>query len=156
MPSETLGIMVCSLAFALAIGTVIGAVILRAAVALYNKLAGGSISSSVPEPEFGKAMGITFVSSLIQLVVGFVLGLAGAAGAAASQADAKTANIVVQLISFPISLLVMAGLLTAMLPTTFPRALLVTLCYMLVVVFIVAVLVGIVFAVGMGATILGK
>lgn len=44
--------------FVLLVFTVICAVILRAAVALYNKLAGGASSpSSVPEPAFGKAMG---------------------------------------------------------------------------------------------------
>ena len=47
------------------VGTLIGAVCLRAAVALYNKMAGGPSSpSSVPEPTFGKAMWITFATWL--------------------------------------------------------------------------------------------
>ncbi len=44
----------CGLVGGVAILTLIGAVMLRAACALYNKIAGGSGSSnSVPEPDFG-------------------------------------------------------------------------------------------------------
>ena len=69
--------------FALAIGMFIGAIIIRAAVALYNKMAGGASSpSSVPEPAIGKAMWITFVIGLVQMVVGFLIGLVTGAGAA--------------------------------------------------------------------------
>jgi hypothetical protein len=143
-----IGGLLCGLVVGVAIGTVIGAVFLRAAIALYNKMAGGESSpSSVPEPEFGKAMGITFVTSLVQMVVGFFIGLVTAAGAAAARERGQGVDVLAQLISFPVSLLIMAGMLCAMLPTTFGRAILVTLCYMLVVLLVVGVLVGIVFLV---------
>ena len=59
------GVLLCALVIGFAVGTLIGAVFLRAAVALYNNLAGGASSpSSVPEPTFGKAMWITFATWL--------------------------------------------------------------------------------------------
>jgi hypothetical protein len=112
-----LGVSVCVRLFALALGAVIGAVLLRVACAFYNKLAGGKGSpSSVPEPEFGKAMAITFLTALVNAVPGFALP------------------------SLPVSLLVMAGMNSALLPTTFARGLLVALCYLLVGLFVVVVL----------------
>jgi hypothetical protein len=104
-----LGVSVCLQAFALVLGTVIGAVFLRPACAFYNKLAGGGGSpGSVPEPRLGKAMGITFVAALVPAVPGF------------------------ELLSLPVSLLVLAGMSSALLPTTFARGLLVALCYLAV------------------------
>jgi hypothetical protein len=126
---------------AIALGTVIGAVCLRAACALYNKLAGDEGSpSSVPIPLLGKAMGITFVTTLVtavaRLVIGFLVG-AGSAGAGASERDLA---VIAQLLSLPVSLLVMAGMTSALLPTTFARGFLVALCYLLVALFVVVVL----------------
>ena len=129
----------CVIVAAIALGTLIGAVLLRAACALYNKLAGGPKSpSSVPEPPLGKAMGIALVTTIVNAVVGFVLGLLVAAGMAG--AGERRTVITTQLLSFPISLLVMAGMNSALLPTTFGRGFLVALCYLLVVLFVVAVL----------------
>lgn len=126
----------CGLVFMLLIGTLIGAIILRAACWLLNKLAGGpNAPGAVPEPSFGKAMGIAFVTALVNAMVGFVLGLVG--GAAALH------PLVVQAISFPVALLVMAGMAAAMLPTTFGKGLLVALLTLVVWV-IVAVVIAIV------------
>jgi hypothetical protein len=112
-----LGIFLCVGVFEIAFGTMLGAVFLRAACALYNKLAGGKGSpSSVPEPLLGKAMGITFVTILVHAVAGF------------------------ELLSLPVSLLVLAGMNSALLPTTFARGVLVALCYLLVGFFVVVVL----------------
>lgn len=78
--------MLCGLVVGVALGTLIGAVILRAAIALYNKMAGGPKSpSSVPEPAFGKAMWITFATTLVQLVAGFLVGLVTGAGGGGSR-----------------------------------------------------------------------
>jgi hypothetical protein len=64
------------------IGTLIDAVILRAACALFNKMAGGGPSKGgVPEPEMGRAMLITFVTFLVHLVVGAAGGIALGVGA---------------------------------------------------------------------------
>lgn len=111
------GLLLCVRAFAIAFGTAIGALFLRGGCALYNELAGGKGSpSGVPEPPLGKAMGITFVTTLVHAVLGF------------------------ELLAAPISLLVMAGMCSALLPTTFIRGLLVALCYLLVGLFAVVVL----------------
>ncbi|HEV3261908.1 MAG TPA: hypothetical protein VG013_33970 [Gemmataceae bacterium] len=112
-----LWVFLCLRVFAILLGTVIGAVFLRAACAFYNKLAGGKGSpSSVPEPLLGKAMGITFVTALVNAVPGF------------------------ELLSLPVSLLVLAGMISALLPTTFARGLLVALCYLVVGLFVLVVL----------------
>jgi hypothetical protein len=67
--------LLCVLVIAVAVGTLIGAVFLLAAIALYNKMAGGASSpGGVPEPALGRAMWITFATSLVQLVAGAVIG----------------------------------------------------------------------------------
>jgi len=140
-----LGVMACALVIGVVIGTLVGAVLLRAGIALYNRFAGGrEAPGAVPEPAFGKAMGIMFVTFLVNGVVNFVMGLMLGAGAVAAGSRMGGVNIVAQLVSIPVSLLVMATMLMAMLPTTFGRGILVTLCYMLVVLFVVVVL-GVVF-----------
>ena len=138
---NALPMFLCGMACGVIIGTLIGAIFLRAACSLYNKLAGGQESpSSVPEPSMGKAIGITFVTTLVNWGVGFLIGLAvGTAGVFAG-ADQRSITVVAQLLSLPISILVMAGMNAALLPTTFTRGLLVALCYLLVVVFVVVVL----------------
>jgi hypothetical protein len=139
-----IGVLLFALAIGVAVGTLIGAVFLRAAVALYNKMAGGTSSpSSVPEPALGKAMWIIFASSLAQMVVGLLIDLVTGAGPAVAGARGQEVDVVAELIFFPVSLLIMAGMLSAKLPTTFGRAILVTLCYLLVALPVVGVFVGI-------------
>ena len=133
-PSGVLGALLFVKVFAIALGTVIGAGFLCAACALYNKLAGGKGSpSSVPELLLGKAMRITFVTTLFDVVAGFVIGLLIGASSAAAGPGERGPAVVAQLLSLPVSLLVMAGMNCALLPTTFTRGLLVALCYLLVV-----------------------
>ena len=62
--------------------------------------------------------------------------------------------ILAQIISFPISLLVMAGITAAFLPTTFSRGFLVALCYLLVIIFIAVVVGLIIGALFMASTLL--
>ena len=141
-----LGGFLCALLIGgIAIETVIGAVLLRAAITFYNKMAGGASSpGSVPEPAFGKAMWIIFGSTVFQMVVGgLVIGISTDAGPVASGAGGKGVDFVAQLLSFPVGLLIMAGVLSAKLPTTFGRAILVALCYLLVALLVVGALVGI-------------
>ena len=102
-----IGAMLCSLIVALVIFTLVGAVILRAACNFYNRMAGG-YANRVPEPDFGKAMLITFVyflvSAVANLLIGFALGT-GQFAAAKGGADPGTVasfNLVAQLISLPI------------------------------------------------------
>ena len=124
------------LVFALVIATVIGAVFLRAAVALYNKIACATLSADsvprlevrVPEPGLVKAMGITLLAGLIDVAVGLLIG--------------RGDSLVVQLISIPISLFIMAVLLCLTLPTSLGRAILVTLCEILILGAFLGVLAG--------------
>ena len=137
------GVLLCALGIGVAVETLIEAVCLRAGVALYNKLAGGASStSSVPEPAFGKAMWIIFATSLAQMVVGLLTGFSTGVGAGPPGAGEKGVDVVA-LVSFLVGLLIMAAVLSAKLPTTFGNAILVTFCYILVVLLVVGVLVGI-------------
>ncbi len=150
----------CALGFGLLVGILFGAVVLRAACSLYNKLA--SPQSSVPAPGFGKALGITALSLIANVIAGALLGgvLAGGALAAGAQAKnfAPAAQLIPSLVSLPVGILVMSGLLTVMLPTTFGRALLVTLiqyAIMMVIGVVVAVVIGVI-VVGLGVGLAGK
>src|SRR3954449_2017848 len=113
-----------------AIGALIGAVILRAGISLYNRMA--QPGNSVPEPLFGRAALIMFVTTLVNAGVGLVLGMILGGVTSAANADQQSTKIIINLISFPVSMGVMAAMLSQMLPTTFGRALLVTLCTVLI------------------------
>jgi hypothetical protein len=151
LEGSTIGVvLLCVLVIAGALGIPISAVILLAAVALYNKIAGGASSpSSVPEPAFRKAMWITFEIWVFQMVAGlFYFGIFTRDGAAAPGAR----GVVFQLIFSAVSLLITVRMPSAKLPTTFGRAFLVTLCDMLVSLLVVgflAVIAVLVFAVAM-------
>jgi hypothetical protein len=128
-----ISVLLCALAIAVVVETLIGAVFLRAAVALYNKMAGGASSpSGVPEPAFRKAMWITFANALAQIMLGALIGLGTDAGPTAPAARRQGVDGIAQLIFFFVSFLIMACILTEKLPTTFGRAVFVTLCYLLV------------------------
>jgi hypothetical protein len=134
----------------MAIFALIGAIILRAAISLYNRMT----SNSVPEPSFGSAYLIVFaagiVNAIVQFAMGFMLGMTGAAGGD----DTTTGNVIVQLIGIPVSLVVMAAMISSMLPTTFGRAFLITLLYLLIGIaigiIIALIFVAIMFATGAG------
>lgn len=143
----------CGLVVGVALGTLIGAVILRASCSFFNRL-GASSGSSVPEPSFGQAMLITFVTTVVNFaasfVVGMMVGVGGAAAAArGGQAAATGINLLAQAISLPITFLILAGMMAAMLPTSFGKACLVALIYIaivIVIVVIIAVLIAVLFA----------
>jgi hypothetical protein len=144
--------LMCALASGLVVGTLLGAVFLRWAVALYNKIAllnnmmaGVDLSaSSVPKPAFGKAMWITFETSVWQMVAGLLIfGLFRGDGTTVAEARGRVVDGVAQLLLVPVSLLIQVGVLSAKLPTTFGRAILLTLCDLLLVLLVVSVLVAI-------------
>ena len=142
-----LGGMLCGLVVGVAIGTLVGAIILRCACWLYNKMVGGPGSeASVPDPSFGQAMAIAFVTMLVQFGLGLVLGIAGLA--------AQMPPGAVNLISIPLSYLASAAMITAMLPTTFPKGLLVALLY-IVICIVLAVVIAVFVALVLGGLMLG-
>ena len=70
----------CVLVVALPIGLMIGAVVLRAAVSLFNKFAGtseveetGESSDLVPEPSMLKAVGILLIIGVANFMIGLIL-----------------------------------------------------------------------------------
>lgn len=123
------------LLFAFVLSTLMHAIILRAAISLYNKLAGGDDSPRVvEEPCIGKALGIMFAANLLTFGAGYFLDVALTTGAGEPQ------PLVQVLVTIPLSAVIIAGMLTARLPTTLDRAVLVTLCYLLIVALIFGVL----------------
>lgn len=111
----------------LAIQAIVGAIFLRAGIALFNRLAGDrSSGNAVPEPTFGRAMLITLVTAVAQFAIDLLIGLVAMSG------DPQEPQRAVQVVSAVASLLVMVGLLSAMLPTTWGRAFLVMLCTVVV------------------------
>ena len=114
------------LAIVLVFGTVVGAMILRAACSLFNKFAGGrDAQGAVPDPSFGRAVGISFVATLIQMVIAFVLSLATRAGGIG---DMVTPAIL-RLAFLPLSICVLASITTAVLPTSFGKGMLIALIH---------------------------
>jgi hypothetical protein len=125
------------LAAIVAVKTLVGAVLLCAAVALHNKLAGGaSSSSSVPQPTYGKAMWAMLATSMAQIIVGALMG-------AATSQKGQDVNAATLLIYVPINFLIMAGILSGKLSMPFERACLVTLWYTLAEILLVGFLAGI-------------
>jgi hypothetical protein len=114
--------MICGVGFWLAVLSLIGAVILRAACAIFNRMAGGADApEAVPGPRYGKAVGIVFVSWLVTIGVMIVIGLVGSA--------IKAHPLAVYFIVYPVVGMVTAVIVSSMLPTTFGKAAVVTLWY---------------------------
>lgn len=165
-----IGAVICVLVFALPLGLLIGAVILRGGVSFANKCLpqprsrdwddeeddydwerparrGRSRSATaIPEPALGKAMGIVFVQFIIGFIISIPINLVMGAGAGAQPVGGRgavdTAQLLASLIQLPIGFLISAGLRTSMLPTTFPRACLVVLFEYLIV-FAIALAIGV-------------
>jgi len=130
------------LGFILLLILVVGTICLRAACWFYNLMAGSSAGppaagppaavpdqyttpamlagpGGVPSPGFGKALGITAITVLVQIVVSFVLAVVAIRG--------EMTPATINLISLPVSFLVAASMIRFLLPTTFGRALLVAI-----------------------------
>ncbi len=138
-----LGGFLCALIVALPIGLLIGAVILRAAISLFHKIAGTAEGSPdmVPEPSMLKAMGILLITGVANFIIGAILGVLGAATGLiqAGPDEARNGlNLILNLISLPFTFLVSSALLSALLPTTFKRGMGVAACQ-----YLVSILVGV-------------
>ena len=120
-------------------GTLIGAVILRASCALFNRLAGGSDSpNAVPEPSFGKAMAIVFLAFLVKLATAAVIALAASGGhldAPASHSAQQTASVMSSLAAF----FALAGASTVILPTSFGKSVVLAITYAVVAFVVVGI-----------------
>jgi len=141
--------LLCVLVVAIPIGLMIGAVVLRAAVSLFNKFAGtsevdetGESFGLVPEPSMLKAVGILLITGVANFMIGLILSvLASVVGLL--QAGPEGLNpgnqIILNLASLPFTFIVSSALLSALLPTTFKRGMGVALCQ-----YIVSILLGLV------------
>lgn len=135
----------------LAVSTLIGVACLRAAIALYNRIAGGATpGAAVPVPTFEKAALANFLTLALQFIGQGIVGQLIHTGTMAVGARWKFIDVLesvaIRSISFPVSLLALALILTAILPTTFGRAVVVSLFYMMVVTAIVVIFIVIVVA----------
>jgi hypothetical protein len=144
MPNGANDVVLLAILFAvlvglLAIATLLGALLLRAAVALYNRLAGG-ISDGVPTPSFWVAIQIMFAAYLAQLAAGFFIEQIADSGRVVVVGGNKV-HTRLQLIPVFVNLIILTIMLWLLLPTTFARAIMVTLCYMLVVALVVGVII---------------
>jgi hypothetical protein len=159
---EALGVMCCVVLVALPIGLLIGAVILRGAVHFANKVLPKPVSrdfdddwddyerpvrrtsgGAIPDPALGKAMGIVFVRFIVGFIVSIPISLVlngGMAGMGGRQDPAM--QMIASLIQLPIGFLINAGILTPMLPTTFPRA-----CLVVLFEYLIAIAIGLIIAV---------
>jgi hypothetical protein len=150
--SNPIGGILCELAFVLTLGSLLGAVFLRGGCALYNWSSKRLRSMSrVPEPSFDKAMGITFVTSVVGIILWLPLaGLLTGPDDTFAGASGRDAVVRAYLISFPVSFLVTTGMNSALLPTTLPKGFLVTLCSVVVALFVVAALVALFGGIALG------
>ena len=163
------------LIFGLVIGSLVGAVLLRAAVALANKILGPQAAPdpnpsfaenhqhdspgvtdpanpysapamaatateatgatlAIPTPTFGKALGIAAVLSILGFVISFGAGVIGQASPAV--------DLVVRIGSLGVNFLTASLVFTKLLPTTFRRAALVYVMYLVIAGLIGGALIG--------------
>lgn len=130
---------------ALLIGTLIGAVLLRFAVWVYNKLfAGTDAQRRVTEPSYERAMGVVCLAFLLDLLAGIPVRYAiGFLVSTLIGPASRLAHMVwVQAIYLPLGTVLMAGVCTYLLRTSFGRALGVAVCYGLIILVLFAVIGG--------------
>jgi len=144
--SSNMEIVVFAIVLAIVVPAVllISAVILRAAIGLYNRLVGGPESQrAVPAPSFNQAIGIVVLSAILNWIIGAVV--AQAAYYAAQSGWIVNSEPAEWVPTTLLSFLAMATVIAYRLPTRFPRALGVTLCHTVVWVAVagVTVLIGV-------------
>lgn len=136
------------------ISVAIGAVILRWAIKLCNKMMSNDPYNEVPLPSVGRAMLLTLVIGIIQVGVSIVAGITtGLMSAAASATGANGLSTVISLASLPVGFFLNSGLLSALLPTTFNKGMVVTLCQYLVIL-LIFIVIGVILAVTVGSMFL--
>ena len=165
-----MGVICVALLIGVPIGLLIGALILRGGVSFANKCLPKKAerdyddwddeddedddrprrrrrrraTAAIPEPALGKAMGIVFVNAIIGFIISIpinvVMGV-GFANVGGGRGDPMM-SVFASLIQLPISFLANAGVLTAMLPTTFPRA-----CLVVMFQYLIMIAIGVVIAV---------
>lgn len=99
-----------------------------------------SAAGGVPLPGVGRSIGIGVTFSVAFSALFWLLVLViGAAGRAAGSTEGMSL-LLANLVGLPLYVLLLSGLTTALLPTTFPRALLVAFVYFLLLLMLVSLL----------------
>ncbi len=136
-PSYELRMAAAVVSLQLVVGIPIGAILLRASIAFHNRLAGDRASTlAIPNPPFGRSLQIMLAINLASIAVGFVVNLVANVGATTDGSPIRLGAAVVATV---ISVLAAQSILSAMLPTSMPRALLLLLCYPLAALLIIMV-----------------
>ncbi|MBL8848499.1 MAG: hypothetical protein JNG89_02400 [Planctomycetaceae bacterium] len=126
----------------------LGAVLIRAAVQLYNRFVGGSESPrAVAVPSLQKAMGIALLIAVGNLAISMgveqVVSLTGAEWLATTELATDGPSLVVEFVpSFILEFIMMAVVLAYLLPTRFSRALGVSACHTGICIAVAAVAIG--------------
>jgi hypothetical protein len=137
-------------AIAIPIVLLVSAVLLRAAVHLYNRCVGGPESPrAVPAPSFNKAIGIALLVAASNWLLGTLVNYGGDIG----EVNGPT-ELEMFVPSLIVEVIVMSVVLAHLLPTRFSRAFGVTICHTGICVFAAAtiILVGIAGSVVISAT----
>lgn len=133
-PAELIGALVCLGVIFLPVLCLVGSIVLRAAVSWYNRFAGTTTNPSpVPMPTLGRGMGIILVTTVAHIAAVFVSRLIVGIDLLPRRDDQQAVGWLTQLVSLPVSVLVLAGMLKVTLPTTFSRAILVALLHVLII-----------------------
>lgn len=122
------------------IGLLISAAILRGAVSLCNKMMGNDSYGQVAVPSLGRAMLLSLVIFVLQGVVSVGVAIVlGLMSASAASLGANSLAVIPQLASVPVGFFVNSALLSALLPTSFTKGMVVALCQ-----YLICILIGIV------------
>lgn len=145
MPQQaSLIAIVIAMAIGIPIVLLVSAVLLRAGIALYNRLMGGPQSpKAVPEPSFNKSLLIVLVVGVINFLIGLTTGIGKDLGAKAAELNITLTESMMMLGSTAIGIVIMSIALKFMLPTRLGRAVGVSFCHLAVCIATTAVIVGV-------------
>jgi hypothetical protein len=112
----------------LAISSVIGGLILRASISLFNKLfAKNSGGGAILEPSIGKAIGITLATIIVNAGAGLLIGTLLGGEAQLAGRGPSYPKFAAGTVSSVLAILSMVVMLALLLPTSLVRAFVVTL-----------------------------
>jgi hypothetical protein len=128
------------------LGSLLWAFWVWAGIALYNGLTDRP-ANRVPQANLSKCYQVSFMTGLVQVFAGFFLGTSTFIAGALAGLGPIEAAILAQLMGLPLGVLTMAAMLSALLPTSFGRGILVSLCVTLITIIIIFVVLAVTMAV---------
>jgi hypothetical protein len=112
----------------LAVSSVIGGLILRASISLFNRLfAKNHAQATIQEPSVGKAIGITLATLIVNAGAGLLIGTLLGGGAQLAGRGPSYPKVAAGTVSSVLAILSMVVMLALLLPTSLVRAFVVTL-----------------------------